>query len=260
MTKFENDSAIVENILNKPEITKADRIMLLSVYQTPYHDSGKIETLFSCDSSCNHCTFCKTVRENMKNNPLCICNYCYDDAQEKRYPATFNRHGLQLKIMSSVQFEREELAMLPIFGTCRFNSSGDIENIIHAMNYINIAYSHPLVRFTLFAKNTAPVVAAIDKLGKPENLLLVQSSLIMGKPCKLAKYFDYTFTVYVTEEEVKLAIAHGAVECNGQKCKDCGFKCYNGTLPNGSNIAELARFISKAKKKEIEEYKKSGKG
>ena len=255
MTKFEKDVAFVKSILAKPERTHEDRLILLSVYNVSYHDSGKIEGMYSCDSSCNNCTFCQKVRENMKDNPYCICNYCYDNAQEKRWSNVKNRHGLQLQIMSSVDFTVDELKSLKIDFICRFNSSGDIENVTHARNYIRIAYAHENVRFTLFAKNTAPVIKATDELGKPDNMIYMQSSIFIGHPCKLAKYFDYTFTVYATEEEVQEAVKNGAIECNGQKCKACGYKCYLGKVPKGSNFAELARFITKAQYEAMRNYK-----
>lgn len=255
MTKFELDQKRVFEILAKPELTHFDRLELLTIYQVPYHDSGKIETIYSCDSSCHNCSFCQHVRKDLADNPLVICNYCYDDAQEKRWINVENRHGLQLLIMSSVLFDVDELATLKIFFICRFNSSGDIENEIHARNYIRIAKSHPEVRFTLFAKNINPVIRATDIEGKPENLLYMQSSLFIGKPCTLAKYFDYTFTVYLTENDVREAIANGAIECNGQKCMKCGYKCYLGNVPKGSNFAELARFITKSQLKKIQEFK-----
>jgi hypothetical protein len=244
--KFEREQDIVFSILakGKENITHDDRMVLLRIYQVPFHDDGKIEQIFSCDSSCNNCSFCQKIRENSKNNPLVICNYCYDNEQESRWYNVRNRHGLQLLIMSSVEFTREELATLFIFNICRFNSSGDIENVTMAKNYINIAYSHPAVKFALWAKNVSPVITATDILGKPENCVYIQSSIIINKPAKKAKYFDYVFTVYVTEEALQKALVTGAGECNGKKCKDCGFKCYMDTwkdISNG-NIAELLRF------------------
>lgn len=252
MGKFENDKAIVESILAKQERTHEDRMILLSIYNVSYHDSGKIEGMYSCDSSCNNCSFCQKVRENGKDNPALICNYCYDDAQEKRWIAVKNRHGLNLLIMSSERYTVDELATLKIENLLRENSSGDIENDIMAENYINIGYSHPNVDIGLFAKNVAPVIRATDKLGKPENMKYIQSSLLIGVPAKRAKYFDYVFTVYATEEELQKALKDGACECNGKKCKDCGYMCYvkNGWAI-GSNIAEYLRLRSEKQRTEL---------
>ncbi len=252
MGKFEKDYATVTDILNKPVITHEDRMTLLSVYNVSYHDTGKIEGMYSCDSSCNACSFCQKIRENGKDNPALICNYCYDDAQEKRWINVKNRHGLNLLIMSSVSFEVEELATLKIENLLRENSSGDIENDIMAENYLKIGYSHPTVDIGLFAKNVSPVIRATDKLGKPANMKYIQSSILIGKPAKRAKYFDYVFTVYATEEELQKALANGACECNGKKCKDCGYMCYrkNGWA-EGSHIAEYLRLKSEKQRAEL---------
>lgn len=252
MSKFENDKAIVERILAKQGINHDDRLTLLSIYNVSYHDSGKIEGMYSCDSSCNNCTFCQKVRENGKDNPALICNYCYDDAQEKRWVNVKNRHGLNLLIMSSVRFTVDELGTLKIENLLRENSSGDIENDIMAENYINIGYSHPTVDIGLFAKNVSPVIRATDKLGKPENMKYIQSSMLIGVPAKRAKYFDYVFTVYATEEELQKALSDGACECNGKKCRECGYKCYvkNGWAI-GSNIAEYLRLKSEKQRAEL---------
>ena len=252
MSKFENDKAIVMGILAKPERNHEDRMILLSIYNVSYHDSGKIEGMYSCDSSCNNCTFCQSIRENSKDNPFVICNYCYDDAQEKRWVNVKNRHGLNLLIMSSERYTVEELATLKIENLLRENSSGDIENDIMAENYINIGYSHPNVDVGLFAKNVSPVIRATDKLGKPANMKYIQSSILIGRPAKRAKYFDYVFTVYATEEELQKALKDGACECNGKKCMDCGYMCYvrNG-WKIGSNIAEYLRLKSEKQRTEL---------
>ena len=252
MGKFEKDYATVMDILNKDIITHDDRMVLLSIYNVAYHDSGKIELMYSCDSSCNNCSFCQNIREKAKDNPAVICNYCYDDAQEKRWVAVKNRHGLNLLIMSKVRYEKEELATLDIKNLCRMNSSGDIENDIHAENYINIGHTHPDVSFGLFAKNVAPVIRATDKLGKPANMKYIQSSILIGTPSRRVKYFDIVFTVYATEEDLQKALANGACECNGKKCMDCGFKCYvKDGWAEGSNVAEYLRLRSEKQRTEL---------
>ena len=252
MGKFERDYKIVTDILKKSVIDHDDRVKLLSVYNVSYHDTGKIELMHSCDSSCNNCSFCKTIREKGKDNPFVICNYCYDDAQEKRWKAVKDRHGLNLLIMKSVRFTVDELATLPIGSLCRINSSGDIDNDIQAENMLNIAFSHPSTRFGLFTKNVSPVIRATDKLGKPANMKYIQSSILIGTPAKRAKYFDIVFTVYATEEELQKALDNGACACNGKKCKDCGFKCYteNGWA-TGSNVAEYLRISGKKQREEL---------
>lgn len=252
MAKFEEDKKTVQFLLSlgSDNLTEEQRAQLLKIYQVPYHDSGKIEGMYSCDSSCNACSFCQIMRMSGANNPLCICNYCYDNMQEKRWQNVKNRHALQLEIMSSVEFTEQELATLKIRGLCRFNSSGDIANYIMAKNYLLIAKSHPDVFFGLFAKNTLPVIVATDNIGKLDNIKYIQSSTIIGRKIpKLAHYFDVQFVVYPDEISLQQALASGAEECNGKKCIDCGFRCYlpenNGGWTRGAVIAELLRLKNK---------------
>ena len=255
MNIFERDYETTKTILKKDTITHEDRMTLLGIYKVSYHDSGKIELLYSCDSSCAGCTFCQKMREAAVKNPLHICGYCYDDAQEKRWANVKNRHMLNLLIMKSVDFTEEELATLKMNGICRLNSSGDVDNFTQANNYRKIAKSHPNVKVALWAKNVKPVEDVFDMYGKPENLIFVQSSVIIGTPGRMSRWADYLFTVYPDEESLQEALANGAVECNGKKCVDCGFKCYLGGWPKGANIAELLRVPEKHRAKIVEAYK-----
>lgn len=256
MGKFENDLAVVNSILAKTEITAVDRMQLLSIYAVSFHDSGKIEGCCSCDSSCHNCAFCQKMIEHAANNPLVICGYCYDYAQESYRTNVANRHGLNMRILSSIDFTLEELATLPITAICRFNSSGDVPNEIYARNCIRIAISHPYAHCALWAKNVPDCEKAFDELGKPANMIFVQSSLLIGIACNRSRYADYTFTVYPDEQTTQAAISSGAHECNGKKCKECGYKCYMGTWEKGADIAELLRVPAKTRAAIMAEYNK----
>lgn len=243
---FEKDLFTVARILAKDndQITDFERFTLLGIYHESMHKTGKIEDIMSFDSSATNCEFCDAMRKAAKNNPDHICGYCYDFAQEHSFKGVnvLNRHSLNMIIIASVEFSVEELRTLNVSYINRINSSGDVPNIIYAKNMINLCFAFPVVNFGFWAKNTAAVIAACDELGKPGNVKLIQSSYIIGKPAKLAKYFDVVFTVYATKESVEKALATGAKECNGKKCKTCGFKCYlkNGWQP-GDNVAEYLR-------------------
>lgn len=252
MSAFLRDKQIVDGILSKPveEITFADRAMLVSIVKVSFHDAGKIEGLSSVDSSCHGCEFCQMMRKSAENNPLHICGMCYDHAQEEYREGVKNRHELTMRILSSLEFTVDELRALPIVGMCRFNSSGDLRNDTHARNYVRIAIGHPFAKFALWAKNVKSAEKAFDELGKPENMIFIQSSPIIGKPCKRSPHADYTFTVYPDEKTTLDAIENGACACNGRKCKECGYKCYTGEWAKGANIAEFLR-VGKAKRAEI---------
>ena len=240
---IKKDIAIVENILAKEEINHYDRMELLRVYNVAYHETGKIEEIWSFDSSATNCEFCAMMRAYAKAHPelKIVCGDCYDAAQEEYRFSALNRHTLNMVIMASVDFEIEELATLPCGDKGRVNSSGDSCNDTYAANMIKIVFAHPSTHFAIWSKNTITYIHAIDKYGKPGNVKMIQSSPFIDKAVKLAKYFDYVFTVYRDKEAVKNAIDNGACACNGKKCKDCGFACYYGLWKDGSNIAELLR-------------------
>lgn len=253
--KFDADLETVKSIFSKgiENLTHADRIKLLKIYNVAYHKSGKIEGITSYDSSATNCEFCKHCRKAAENNQNHICGNCYDYAQEHSYKGVNvrNRHSLNMLIMQTVLFTKEELAILDCTKIDRINSSGDTPNVTYAINMLNIAHVNQFAKFAYWAKNVVAVQQAVEAVGKPENMKLVQSSCILNKPVKLAKYFDYVFTVYTNKEDVAAAVAAGAGECNGKKCADCGYKCYLNGWKDGQNIAEYLR-VTKEKRAQIE--------
>lgn len=247
--KFDNDFLRAEKLLTKKALTATDRMELLGIYATSYHDDGKIEGFSSCDSSCHGCEFCQKMMKVAEKDPTLICGYCYDHAQENRWINTRNRHGLNLLIMSATDYTEDELSRLSLTEFTRINSSGETPNDIFARNNFRIANTKKWAHFGYWAKNKAPVLQAVDDLGKPDNLKLIQSSVHIGKADKKEKYFDYVFTVYPDEETTLAAIKAGASPCNGKKCITCGRKCYLGTHKS-NHIAEVLR-VSEKKRAEI---------
>ena len=247
---FDKDLEKVVFILAKDELTAADRFQLLNIYKVAYHDDGKIENIYSYDASATNCTYCKAMRKKAENNPAHICNFCYDYSNEQYRIQSLNRHSLNMMIMSKVEFETSELATLTGGMINRINSAGDIPNKTYARNMIKIAMSHSFGRFAFWIKNDKVLIAATDEIGKPENAVYIKSSQTIGRPAALPKYFDYVFTVYPDKKTTEKAIADGSAECNGKKCKECGFKCYYRTHKS-NNIAELLRGVNKEKRAAI---------
>ena len=234
--------SITDILMRAPyDVNHEEALKLLEVYNVAYHESGKIEGAFSLDSSCNGCTFCDKMRAAAAKDPNIICGMCYDHKFEAFRVGSKYRHMLNLLIMSSVLFTAEELATLPGGYITRINASGDIENLIHARNMIRYAKAHPDYNIGFWAKNYTDVVKAFEIEGKPANVRFIASSPVIDKPIKAPKFADNTFTVYSTKEKVQTAIAGGSGECNGKKCRACGYKCYTGYWKAGADIAELLR-------------------
>lgn len=240
---IEKDIETVAAILSKDVVNHFDRMQLLRIYNIAYHETGKIEGVWSLDSTATNCDYCRKMREYAAAHPELdiVCGYCYDFAQELYRYNTLNRHTLNMIIMESVEFEIEELATLPAGELVRVNSSGDSSNDTYAENMIKFCIAHPNSKCGIWSKHTITYIHACDKYGKPANVVLIQSSPFVNKPVKRAKYFDYVFTVYKSKEAVEKAIENGACECNGKKCADCGYKCYFGLWAEGANIAEFLR-------------------
>ena len=55
-------------------------------------------------------------------------------------------------------------------------------------------------------------------------------------------YFNFVFVVYLTKESIENALKDKKCgECNGKKCRECGYKCYLNGWKYGQDIAELLR-------------------
>lgn len=241
--KFDRDFFQVKQILDKEPgtITENDKIKLLSIYNISFHESGKIENISSADSTATNCNFCQNMRIANAGNNDCICNYCYDVKQENfKNVSVLNRHTLNLLIMATIEFSEDELKHVHgITDIFRVNSSGDIENVTHAINMLRLIKVNSFTHAAIWSKNVPAIVNAVAIVGKPGNCILIQSDFTINGKTKKNPVFDYIFRVY-TKDKITAAIVSGASECNGKKCKSCGFKCYFGT--HGSEeIAEVLR-------------------
>jgi len=67
--KFDNDYYKAKTILEKKTITRADRLVLISIYQSAYHTSGKIEGVTSYDSSATNCIFARQCKKRQRAIP-----------------------------------------------------------------------------------------------------------------------------------------------------------------------------------------------
>ena len=237
-------SAIMEKGEN---ITSADRIELLRIVNIAYHNSGKIETISSIDSTAS-CEFCEKMRKAAEDNLLMICRYCYAAADIWK-EAAWRRHKLNARILSTILFTEEELKTLSIPTIySRINEDGDVINEIHARNLVRIFKTHDHVNFGFWYKNTVAVENGLKAEGittreqRPENVRFIQSSLMIGFPSVAAWFTDAVFTVFPNEDTTLNAIKCGAFPCNGRKCKDCKYNCYD-TSKNSDNVQHIAELL-----------------
>lgn len=152
-----------------------------------------------------------------------ICEMCYAAKQMKFYPSMEKPMVENQRILTSDILPMEKL---PIINHIyfRFESFGDLNNDIQAINYFRICYKNPKVKFALWTKNPDYIAAAIGRgYEKPENLNIILSSLFVNKERKTRyPFIDKVFTVYDPEH---IAENNIQINCGAKNCFRCGL-CY----------------------------------
>ena len=199
--------------------------------------SGKMENIPSISTSCRKNTYC--VERCNSNDDNCICTHCFAVKTLSGYS------GANLDKVLSWNYEiltNEILPtdVLPIFNNkndiVRFESFGDLQNAIQAINYLNIAILNPHIMFALWSKNMWILKTAIDYIGFiPSNVVIIESSPYID--ADFTKSFDFVEKVFLVDSiaSEKINCCDGIVN---RKCNECR-RCY---AHNGENeIHELLR-------------------
>ena len=142
------------------------------------------------------------ISTNTKSNDYCItqhknensiCFKCYSfkglDFRKNMIPLLQNNSDLLSNNIIDINF-------LPTIYNIyfRFNSHGEIINLIHLQNLINIVNKNKHCNFTLWSKRFDLIKQYFDNNIKPDNLILIYSNSKLDKPMnKPPKYFDKTF-------------------------------------------------------------------
>lgn len=191
--------------------------MYNNVWITTDH-TGKMEGMASV-STCRDCNKRCLRNASIKGS---ICEKCYAERMMRQYSNLKDRTVDNYKLLTSRILDESELPRLN-FGLFRIESFGDIANTTQAINYLNMIYNNPFVHFGWWTKNCDILKKAIDKVGKPDNVQIVRSSLYLNKPVKKGYWFvDKVFTVYTKDFIEKNNID---INCGGRKCIDCT-RCY----------------------------------
>lgn len=182
--------------------------------------SGKMSGIPSISTSC----LCNPICLKRMQDGNSICSHCFAQA-------TLNRYANASKAMESNYYLLTESILppdlLPIFANVaivRIESFGDVANKTQAINYLNIIKANPEVMFAWWSKNMAIIKSAIDEIGKPKNVVFVESSEKLNK-AKIASFgfVDKVFTVYdekaITENNIN-------INCGARCCATCR-RCYN---------------------------------
>jgi len=202
--------------------------------------SGKLKGLVGINTNPLTNEFC----QKMAKDPTIICSICYSQKMLKGVRMNcvpkFDRVG-DLMSKGLIPFEsipviKEKLG--------RFSAHGELINMNHLMNCIQVAKANPHTTWGLWTKR----MDFIKVLGKmmvtvPDNIVLIYSNPKINTVIPVPDGFDKVFSVY-TKEYVKandIKINCGAKNCLKCKC------CYSKVTTNVIN--ELIKTDQKRKKK-----------
>jgi hypothetical protein len=172
--------------------------------------SGKMTGIQSINTPTTGNTFCQAMQ---KTNT--ICKSCYAQRYEKMRPSLVNATIRNLFLAERYL----ELGEIPRFSEeiVRYHSYGELINQIHFTNFMWIAAANPHTIFTLWTKRYGIVHRALKGRGKPDNLILIYSSPIVGKVSALPKHFNKVFTTFARGSDMTDINCHGS--CN--TCRLC---------------------------------------
>jgi hypothetical protein len=187
--------------------------------------SGKMAGIQSINTPTTTNEFCLNMRKVKAN---AICKKCYAFRYESYRPSLVEALKRNLFLA-----ERSlEIGEIPTIKDeiARFDSYGELINLIHFVNYMYIAAGNPHTIFTLWTKRLDIVQEALLTRSKPDNMILIYSSPVVDKQAVLPAGFDKVFTSYSKNTTTN-------INCHGS-CNTCRL-CYshNDTV----NINEIIK-------------------
>ena len=186
--------------------------------------SGKLAGIQSINTPTSTNPFCQSMQKTDS-----VCKSCYAQRYEKIRPNIVTAFERNLFLS-----ERELLPLeIPTISDdiARFASSGELINMMHFINLLRIALANPRTVFTLWTKRYRIVQRVLKHMDKPDNLILIYSSPVVGKVSALPKGFDKVFTAFAKDTDTADINCHGA--CN--TCRLC--YSHNDTV----NINEIIK-------------------
>jgi hypothetical protein len=196
--------------------------------------TGKMEGMWSLSTNCRTNPCCLKNKE-IKGS---ICSHCYAQIMAKQYTDLAKKLQENADILTTRLLTPSEIPELTTpSGVFRFESFGDIHNLVHLANYVAIAKHNPQTRFTLWTKNYTVAAAFFSKYECPENMTLIISSMMVNKKTPIFDLFKRryhftkgqlkVFTVYdykYIKDNYDKGIVH--INCGSRYCLGCRL-CYD---------------------------------
>ena len=185
--------------------------------------TGKMSGMISFSTNCKSNPWC---RAKAARGPECICAHCYAQTQLSYQPATRAKSQRNTDLITARRYHADEFPFINA-AFFRLEAFGDLVNVDHLFNYVQLCIRNPQTIFSLYTKNyfLVRLLFDVEHVEKPKNLLVVYGSPFINSPVSpdLVPLADKVFTVYSKE----FAQAHKIdINCGGRRCIDCK-RCYS---------------------------------
>lgn len=182
--------------------------------------SGKMHDIPSVSTSCMCNPICKA---RMKNGNS-ICASCFAVATINHYKTLGVAMENNYELLNADVLPFEMLPNLKkTVEITRIESFGDVASETQAENYHRFITKNPHVMFAWWSKNMKIIEPIFNRLGKPSNVVMIESSPMVNVEIKPSSWIvDKVFTVF-DDEYIK---AHNVeINCGARDCNTCR-RCY----------------------------------
>ena len=190
--------------------------ILQQVHITQASKTGKLAGINSINTSTLDNEFCIGMM-NSNDEKSIVCKKCYAGKLEKQYPSLHNAVLRNHILLSTTRLTQRQLPVINA-SVFRIASVGEIVNLTHALNLIDIINYNPDTLFAWWTKRDNIIRKLLKLVKKPANLILVFSSSIVDKIENLPTHFDKVFTAHSKNTDT-------SINCHGA-CMNCKL-CYS---------------------------------
>ena len=193
------------------------------------------------DSMSGKMTGIPSISTSCLVNPICIarmkdgdsiCAHCFAETTLKRYTACGRAMESNFHLLNDSVLDTELLPRFANVAIVRIESFGDVASVTQAINYANICKANPTVTFAWWSKNMKICKEAFDIVGKPDNVIMVESSPKLNVQAEISTdIVDKVFTVY---DEKTIAEKSVEINCGARCCATCR-RCYSKTTESVVN-------------------------
>ena len=180
--------------------------------------TGKLKGFQAINTNTLTNEFCSKMRETDA-----ICKACYSakmlEGVRKNCAEPWQRNS---DLLSESVLSDDKLPVINAH-SFRFHAHGELINLTHLVNYVNIAKKNPFTTFALWTKRTNLVHEYVKEYGPmPDNLIMIYSNpkthIVQHK---IPTHFDKVFNAL----ERNAITAAGETDCTGESCIKC-MACY----------------------------------